>query len=215
MNIHHKARHIGIAGKSGMGKTEYACRYIRGSHHGRVFIFDHQDEFAERLGARPEQIVGTVEEMAAAAEKFKVVFFDFTRHYGGEKELAFDDFCEGVYALATILCDLGVNSLLVCDEIQKFCSENYASFPFKNITETGRRQMLDSLTLTQRPNKVNGSIREQWTELIMFRLQDERSLKFAAEIGADTATVMNLPPHHFLFFQTVKGEERTGEISFS
>lgn len=215
MNIHHQARHIGIAGKSGMGKTTYALRYIQGSHHDRVFIFDHQGEFRNRIPTQEGQVCVNVADLPAAVEKFRVVIYDPALEFAGNFEEGFEWFCEfvlGVCEHHTVR--LGWHCLFVCDEIQKFCSPANCSFQFKAIVETGRRQMLDSLTLSQRPNAINPAIREQYTELIMFRLTDENSSKFASWAGADTDLVRQLPAHHFLFFNVMSGDERPGELVF-
>lgn len=213
MNVLHTARHIGIAGKSGMGKTTYALRYMAGSHHAKVFVFDHQGEVAARLNLPAAFSEDDIAAQIDAPGRF--VIFDPSARWGGQFQDAFDWFCSVVYAVAAErLVRVKAGSLFVCDEVQKFVSQAYCPVEFKNIVETGRRQMLDTLSLSQRPNAVNASIREQWTELILFRLNDENSLKFAEGCGFDVARVQELPKHRFLYCNTITGEEREGEIRF-
>lgn len=213
MNIHHVASHVFIAGKSGMGKTTFGLNYIKGTNHTRVFIYDHQGEFAPRLGIKPSDVAIDADSFAALAENNRIVPFDFSTLYGGYKNETFAWFCDLCFETAKHIEEkYGGSCLFVCDEIQQFVSTSDCPVEFKAIVETGRRWNFDTLTLTQRPNAVNGAIREQFTEMILFRLQDERSLKFIGEIGGDVDAIMNLPPHSYLYYNVIKGEERTGKI---
>ncbi len=207
---------MGIVGKSGMGKTTYALRYLQGSSHDRVFIFDHQGEFRVRFNAQESQVATDEESFYAAAERHRLVFFDPAVNYGGAFLETFDDFAGLVHEIATQAFEpLGKNCLFVCDEIQKFCKIGAIPPNFKNVLETGRRSMLDSLSLSQRPNKIDADVREQWTEIICFHLSDPNSLKFLDAIGANPDEISGLGPHEFRFFQTQRGEERGGKLDFS
>lgn len=216
MNIHHKARHMMAVGKSGMGKTSYLLKYLSGCSHDRVLVFDHQGEIAARLNARPEQVVATIEEMASAVETHRMVFFDPTVHYGGYFPDIFEEFCTAVLDLSRDHFEpAGMDTLFVCDEIQQFCKIGSVPPSFKAILETGRRANLDSFCLSQRPNKIDSDLREQWTEIVFFRLDDKNSHKFIEDCGADLDAVLALPPHNFLFYQRQTSESRSGNLGFS
>lgn len=204
-------------GKSGMGKTSLGIRYINGSPHDRVFIFDHRDdEFAMRMNIGRRQVACDPDEVIELAQTQRVVPFDFTRDYAGQKEAAFVDFCDVVYELAGELEEkLHLQTLFVCDEIQHFVNQHSVPQSFKLIVETGRKRNLDTMLLSQRPNKINGDIREQLTELFLFRLTDDASLKFAAENGASEETVKKLEPLEYLYFNLMTGREKTDKIQFA
>jgi hypothetical protein len=198
-----------------MGKTTFALRYILGSPHTRVFIFDHQGEFASRLSIAEVDTAATVERFYELAETHRIVPFDFVGT-GLDKADAFAVFCDAAFEVAKAIEEGGHKGpcLFVCDELQQFVSAQNCPIEFKQIVETGRRWNFDTLSLSQRPNAVNAAIREQFTEMVLFRLQDENSLKFAGAIGADVEEVMRLPPHHFLYYNVINGGERKGEVQF-
>lgn len=207
---------MGVVGKSGMGKTTYALRYVQGSHHDRVFVFDHQGEFRVRFNARPEQVAIDGTSFLAAAEKYRMVFFDPAVNFGGTFAEVFAEFCGMVQEVCMDHFEpAGMQCLFVCDEVQKFCKIGSVPPQFKSILETGRRNNLDTLCLSQRPNKIDSDIREQWTEIVFFRLTDRNTLKFIEDCGAGQSEVCGLAPHEFLFFQTEKSEERRGVLEFS
>lgn len=198
-----------------MGKTSLGLRLINGGNQTRVFIFDHQGlEFASRLEIPPERVATDTASLIRLAEENRIVPFDFVPNYGGYKEQGFREFCETVFALAVALEAMGKSAVMVTDEIQQFVSTSECPIEYKQIIETGRRWNLDTVQLSQRPNAVNAAMREQFTELFLFRLQEENSLKFAASIGANVETVMNLPPHEYLYFHAIKGREATGKLEF-
>lgn len=216
MNVLHKASHVLIVGKSGMGKTTFGIRYINGSPHKRVFIFDPEREFALRLQLKEEQIAYSIEDLYRKGETQRIIAYDSEIEFEGMRAEAFDVFCESIFGLARDgFCPAGINTLMVTDELQKYVNQSSAPQSFRTIVETGRRQMLDTLSLSRAPNRLHAGVREEFTELVMFRLDDENSLKFAEGVGANTALVQTLPEHEFLYFNIVRGGERRGKVEFS
>lgn len=200
-----------------MGKTTWAIRYIHGSQHDRVFIFDHQNEFAHRLEIEAEKVAHNTEEFLRLAEVQRVVCFDFTENFPGLKRECFASFCELVFQTAQELEHQGKECLFVCDELQQFVTgTQIESVPseFRQILETGRRRGLDSLSLSRAPNRVNVAVREEFTELIMFKLNDKKSLQFATDIGADTDAVSRLNPHEYLYYNIITGREAGAKLEF-
>ncbi len=208
-----KASHTLVCGKSGMGKSTYGLRYIIGSHHDRVLIFDHQSEYSFRLKISP---VYTFEDMRKKAATDRIVIFDFTQNFAGELEESFDYFCEETFDLARNHFEpQNVDCLFVVDELQKIIPTEKAPKPLKNIYQTGRRFKLDSLTLSQQPNRLHNEVREQITELTLFRLDDENSLKFVKNMGKETEEIKQLQPLHYKWYNTVTGEERNSLLKYS
>lgn len=206
MNIKHEASHVLVAGMSGMGKTTYGERYIVGSYHDRVFIFDHQGEFAPRLNLLP---CYSITEMRLRAQRERYLAYDFSKFYEGQLEESFDGFCEEVYRMAkNNLEPQNVHSLMVTDEIQKIVPLQNLPRSLKNIYQTGRRSLLDTLTLTQGPNELHNNVRVQITEAAIFKLTDENSVKFIKTMGWETDPIMQLQRHEYNWYNRVTGETR-------
>lgn len=218
MNYLRKATHVFDCGKSGMGKTSWAIRYINGCSCDRIFIYDHQNEFAQRLEIPPDKVAYTPDDFLRLAETQRVVCFDFTKNYPGYKREMFDNFSEMVFEVCKFgLTPKGKQALFVCDELQQFVTGNsieQAPESFRMIMETGRRYNLDTLMLSRAPNRVNVAIREEFTELILFKLNDETSLKFAKEVGADIEAVKKLAPHHYLYYNIITGRDGSAKLEF-
>ncbi len=212
MNIIRKASHVLVCGMSGMGKTGYGERYIIGSHHERVFIFDHQSEFYVRLHLNP---VTKFEQIRRRAETERIICYDYSNDYPGNMEYAFDNFCDEVFDLnKTYLEPQNIQSLMVCDEIQKVCNPNECPQPLKNILQTGRKFNVDTLSLSQQPNRIHNEQRVQVTELIMFHLHDENSLKFAKSCGLETDPIIKLERLHYHWHNMLTGEMRISKLDF-
>jgi len=213
MNIERKASHVLTCGKSGMGKSTYNLRYIIGSHHDRVFIFDHQGEYQIRLNLIP---CFTMAEVRRRAATERIIAFDYTKFHRGQMAESFDMFCDDIFNLCVDhLEPQGIESLLVCDEVQKVCTANECPQPLKNVMQTGRRFNLDSALMSQQPNRIHNEVREQVTELIMFNLNDENSLKFVKKMGLDEQPIIRQPALNYIWFNLMTGESRPGVISYS
>ncbi len=213
MDILRKASHVLICGKSGMGKSTYGLRNIIGTHHDRIFIFDHQSEYSMRLKIAP---CYTFEDMRKKASTDRIVIFDFTQNFPGELEESFEVFCDEVFDMArNFLEPQNIETLFVVDELQKIIPTEKAPKSLKNIYQTGRRFKLDSMTLSQQPNRLHNEVREQITELVLFRLDDMNSLKFVVNMGKDVEPVKALQPLHYIWYNTVTGEERNSVLKYT
>lgn len=200
-----------------MGKNSAALRYINASHHARVFIFDPEEEFGQRLfgDRRAMSTATTWEGIVALTENRRIIIFDPSYLFPGETADGFAWFSGQIFDLARDgLAPRGIGSLLVTDEIQKYVNHSYAPPEFKTVLETGRRQMLDTLSISRAPNRINTSVREEITELLLFRLDDSNSLKFAEGVGANVDTVQTLAEHEYLYYNVVRGREGRGKIEF-
>lgn len=210
MNVARKARHILATGKSGTGKTTIALDYIKHSKHGRVFVFDHQSEIAFRLGIVPcLSFINVLER----AKTDRVVCYDPTLDFEGEMENAFDYFTQWVFTVCRDIFEPGkCEVLLVCDEIQTFVNVHFIPKPFKKCLELGRKFALDTLSMSQRPNAINGAAREQFTEIFFLKLDDPNSWKFGEFFGVNGSLLTTLTDGSYVYLNQKTGERRNGKV---
>lgn len=212
MNIERKSQQVHVYGRSGFGKTSYAERFLLGSHFDRIFIYDHQSEFWHRLGVTP---ITDMEDLRERVCKERILCFDYSFAYYGELEERFDEFCDEVFDICKgSLEPQGVESIFVCDELQKVVGPHNCPKPLKNIVQTGRKFAIDSLFIGQQPNEIHNTVRNQATEFILFAQKDENALKFAEMNGFDTDEVRQLQPLHYVWQNMNTSEFRRGSIDY-
>lgn len=212
MNIERKASHVLTCGKSGMGKSTYNLRYILGSHHDRVFMFDHQAEYVQRLNLIPCYTIDAVRQRARTE---RLIAFDYSAKFPGQMAEAFDIFADEIFRMCKEnLEPAGIESLFVCDELQKVCPEGQCPQPLKNIMQTGRRFNLDSALMSQQPNRLHNEVREQITELVMFNLIDENSIKFVRKMGLDEKPIMMQEALHYIWFDLANGKSKASALTY-
>lgn len=212
MNIQRKASHVQVYGQSGTGKTSYSERYIIGSHHDRVFIFDHEAEFCSRLHLLP---CYTYTDILVRARNERILCFDYSVAWEGRLEASFDAFCSWVFGVCkSSLSSQECESLFVCDELQKVVGPHSCPQPLKTIMQTGRRYCLDSLIMSQQPNEIHNTVRTQATELAVFKLQDFNAQKFVSEIGMNVEEILRLRDLHYIWRNCKTSEVRRGSIDY-
>lgn len=197
MNISRKAKHLAIVGRSGTGKTTLAITQILGQSHDRVIIADHEGEFAERLRV---PLNDNWPDFYDAVEKQRVVCLDITEINPGETLESFDRLTAVVLELAKTTFDpKNLTVLFVIDEVQKYTSTAAVTVNFKTLVETGRKWGVDTLCISQRPNKIHGDLLEQFTEIFFFQLKNPRSHLFGEYYGVTAEEQMSLEEGEFLY----------------
>jgi hypothetical protein len=210
MKIGRKARHLACVGKSGTGKTTLGLRYLFNSHHGRVIVADHEGEFALRLNI---PLCQSWSEFYASLEKNRVTCLDITELDEEGAVAAFDKMCGEVLDLCkTTFEPANLETLVVIDEVQKYASPHAIPGNFKACLETGRKYALDTFSLSQRPNRINGDMKEQFTEMFFFRMTEPNSHDFGEYYGIEPAEQMALADGQFIYLDLQRGERRTDRI---
>jgi hypothetical protein len=189
MNFDHPANRVLITGMTGSGKTTFWLRRLV-SHRARFkFVFDPMRETSRKLGW-PVCIdePGLVNALAAN----RPVCFDSSRLFPGDRRQGFAFFSRWVFNVAKVM--RGVK-LFACDEFQSVQKQGDTGLPqgFKEITDEGRREEIDTLLAAQRLNEVNDDVRAGLTEIVTFRHCDPLALRWLAERGFDPAAVSKLP----------------------
>lgn len=189
-----------VAGVSRSGKTSFGARYLVAERDFNCrFIFDAESaedapdegEFSHRLGLTPAE---DFHECAAAVEDGFVVF-DPHALYPGRMVEAFSDFCAWSFEAAKRLPG---RKVILLDEAWKYCSPHAIPLSLATVVQTGQKRGLETLFTTQRPNKLNEAILNEWTELVCFTLDGEKALDCVEDKGAVREEVRQLPLGSFV-----------------
>ena len=195
-----------IAGVGQSGKTTFGNRLLANGDFTVRFVFDPENEAAERFGLAP-----TRSEFDLAAHLVRGwVLFDPEEIFGSNYETAFEFFCEWVFAKAA---QLPGAKILMVDEVWKLCPNRTIPAELANIVRTGRKRGLASVFLTQTPNELPGVILNEVTEFVAFRLQSEAALTLAERRGFDRSELASLANLNFIS-RTDLGGERRGALKF-
>ena len=202
------------AGVSRSGKTSFGARYIVAERDFTCrFIFDaefaedapDETEFAHRLGLTPAE---DWSECAAAVDDGFVVFDPHTL-YPGRMAEAFSDFCAWSFETAKRLPG---RKVIVLDEAWKYCSPHSIPLSLATIVQTGSKRGLETIFSTQRPNKLNESITNEWTECVCFTLDGEKALDWVVDKGFVREEVRQLPLGSFISISRITRGERRGRL---
>lgn len=204
MNRHHPPFRLGVFGKSGYGKTEFVLRYLRGVAKAKcIFIYDPEGEFAEELGTYGAR---TPAELVAQIKSGWVVY-DPSQMFRGNFVAGFNFFCDFAFKASQTFRG---RKIFVSDECWRYLRTSELPEPVAELLNTGRRHELDSIFISQRPNKINNEIRDSLTEVVCFRLVTDRALEFPEEYGFDPQEVRSLPKYHYISMNDAGVEFRSG-----
>lgn len=210
MRIAHKPTKLLVTGRSGTGKTTFILRYLAGAIAEKVFIYDHQSEFSERLGLEPLPL--TLAALGEHADRHRVTICDpsLTRTPAA---LGFELFCQFCREYAQLL-PAPCSTLLVCDELHRLQETTATGLPesFVDVLEFGRRDGLDVLIASQAPNLLHNRIRNQITEVAAFSLIDERAASWLEPVGVDADDLRRLPRGQYIYINLDTGDQRRGVV---
>lgn len=186
-------------GMSRSGKTTLGIRYLLNAPISYTFIFDPDSgennpqvgEYAGRLKLAPaSDLCGLAEALCTGR-----VAYDPWQMFPGRVEEAFDWFCQWAFDMAG---KLPGDKVLVVDEVWKYCSPNAIPFNLARVVKEGAKRRLRTLLNAQEPQRINGRVIAEMSELICFRLQFPKALDFAEDYGFSRAEVSALQPLQFV-----------------
>jgi len=188
VNWNHKARKILITGKSGSGKTTLFLQTLRDWPARWKFVFDPEREAARKL-RWPVSV--NLRQMSAAAAAQQPVCFDPTAMFPGDRAGGFAFFCRWTLNVARLVSGPKV---LAVDEIQNYTLTGREGIPqsIRELLDLGRREEVDLLVVSQRPNELNHAIRSQLTSVVTYQHTDRLPLEWLYELGFDRAEVFSL-----------------------
>ena len=195
------------AGISQTGKSTFGIRYLLNAPNLKYrFIFDPEGEYCQRLKVRGAASGYDLDKQLCTGW----VIFDPHILFPGDMEGALSFFCEYAFLKSERLPG---RKVLGIDEVWRYCSPHGIPKALSYINQTGRRRGLGLLLNTQEPTKLHGSLLNQVSEFVCFRLQFKEHLKLVRERGFDPERVQRLPDLHFIS-RTEAGGELSGEIKF-
>jgi hypothetical protein len=178
-----------ITGKSGSGKTTLYLATVVNYPARWKFIFDPDREFSRKCGV---QSCYTKEQMEIAVSRRYPVAFCSAHYFEGRREEAFAFFVRWCLEVSKPL--QGVK-LLASDEVQKHTPEGGSTLPpaIADFLDTGRKEEIDSLFVTNAPNELHPAIRRQLTEIWAFQFSEPLCLEWLEARGFNPDEVKALP----------------------
>ena len=208
MDYLHRPKRLLITGKSGTGKSEYFIRYIQAvaPEYRHVFIFDFEAEFSHRAGW---QSVRTVEELNNPQH---IQAYDYCEMYPGDLPTAFEFYCDYVFSIAKSYNGENGSILFCSDELQKIeIGTTQIPHDLTCLVETGRRYKVDTIFIAQQCNLVHNRLRNQVTEVVTFRHNDDRAIEWLVSYGFNEEMIRSREIGDYIC-RTDSGIEQSGNI---
>lgn len=195
-----------MTGVSGTGKSTFAIQYLVNRDFTCRFIFDPDGEYSGRLKIPAATRPGPLEQSVLS----RWCIFDPTEMFPGDNRAGFAAFCDYAWKLSARTS--GGRFVLFVDEVQLYTHPSYVPKELSQIAEAGRKRGLELLIAGQRPNRIHGDLRAQWTEWVSFYMHERNSLEALEECGFSPDEVAALPDLHYIA-RSDKGGELRGVIS--
>lgn len=194
-----------VCGRSGSGKTTFAARYLLNTAADCVFVFDPDREFSSLLARPPACSLTDIDlgvrdgwiccdpdpiwpDRKEAFERFCALAFGFSEHLAGRK-------------------------ILLIDEAWQYCDPYRIPDSLAHCVQQGRKRGLETVLLTQRPQRLNQSVLGQCTEADCFSMQEPRALEALAAIGVPPDSLPALPFYHWRAFNLLTGGQHSGKLA--
>jgi len=202
------------AGVSGSGKSLFGRRLLLNDKSLTMrFMFD--SEFSDRDRTKTEFCDWLGLPPARSAVDFAVGmtsgWLPFDPHYqfAGKLEEACEEFCKFAYEYSFTIPG---EKIIIIPEAWRYCSPSWMPPHLANIAQSGRRCGLRMLIDTQNPNKLNQSIQNGMSELVVFKLQGDRALAMVEQYDFDREEVKALQKFEFIARNLDSGGELRGKI---
>lgn len=190
----HGACHVLFTGTSGNGKSTLHWDLVRKEKARLKFVYDHKaSEFSKRYGLSP---VYDGPGLVEATAKGGWVCFDPIELFPGRLAAGFNFFCNYVWEVSQVVKG---RKILICDELQRMITPTKEPREPLIVWECGRSFQIDTFCISQAPNRLHNTIRNQITRVYAFRQNDSNATEFLTQAGIDDNQVRNLPPYGYVW----------------
>jgi hypothetical protein len=210
-DYNHPAYRTCHLGTSGIGKnTDFLPRLMRESKKARwVFIFDHKREFSQKIKI---PVVQNLAQLVAATARGGFILFDHQMMFPGDRQAGFRFFCTFIYEASK---DLRGRKILVADELQEVAGPVDDCTEIITCLDDGRSLKIDAMLIAQSANGLHTRIRNQLTELFVFRQSDENAIRHLKQNGFDENAVRALRPGEWFWKNLNTGATARGGKAFT
>lgn len=205
-------------GTQGIGKTTAFLRRLRKQRAQLIAVYDHKQQFAGLLEKKP---ISTAEDLWDGLNRGGYVVFDPSEMFPGKKEEGLIFFCDLIYnfrdAQAKEMGDRIIKSrtIIVIDELQRLTDVYNEPSELKLCCDDGRSLKIDVMTIAQNANAIHNSIRNQATEIFVFRQADDNALDFLVKgAGFNADEIRALKPGEWLWRNLNTGQAARGGEAF-
>lgn len=187
-NLKRKATRTLVTGRSGSGKSSYLEFAIRTDNADRIFIFDPEGEFSERLHLPITTQLADITQLNDGRPQNRIVCYASD---DSPVNTDFEDFCLFVFEYCKVA---NQTVLIVIDELQRYVNAYSLPDAFVDAMFRGRRYGLNMLLSSQQANLIHNSVRSTITQVVSFAQSDENAIKFGRMVGIEG--VEKLPDMH-------------------
>lgn len=206
MNLSHRPSKVLVTGCSGSGKSTFASQYLVNTKAALKLVFDHELEFASRSRL---PVARTPEELADQV-KTGWVLFDPASMFPGRSDDSLAFFMDWSMSVSD---SVPGRKVLFVDELQLFVDCHKWPEDLARVVQTGRRYELDLLICSQQVNELHNRLRQQLTEIVTFRQQEDLALAWLQKAGPlDVETIRALQPGEYLSWVRLSGQVNSGKI---
>lgn len=195
-----------VAGMIGSGKSTFCYKYLR--HAPGVacrFLFDDLGRHVTRLGIAP---ASTAEQLEAALPDRWVIFRPHAM-FPGDIKAAFEFFCDWILAA----CRRGPGKKIVhVDEVWQYQDGRTIPAALARLCQLGREENIELLSATQNPQWVNPHLTGTSTELVCFRLAEDKALAEIQRLGLSPPQIAGLPLGKFISINRLSGRTLAGKV---
>jgi hypothetical protein len=196
-----------VCGASCTGKTTFALRYLLNGPAHFKFVFDPSGDFARLMHCRPAE--------TAAACQWQLAnsgwcLFDPERMFPGDYGAGLAWFAAWAWECGQSLAG---QSIFLVDEITRWGVDPWTCPPaLVTLAQAGRKRNFGFLWTTHEPNRVNGALVGQLTEIVAFQTIFIPALQMLAQYRLDPDALPHLPTGHWRAVNLQNGATLDGNL---